>query len=150
MERGLILIKKFRSKRPRKMKPLNYHRRLSWAEYTQVRRGLAPTSPGEKWLIYHWGSKVFFRRSGNGTLVYRVRFAPKGRGFAALEAHVNADREQLDPLPPEYDCRMLDYLIDRLLLGRKAGFPAPEGLDGERSALMERIWMGDAPAADGD
>jgi hypothetical protein len=149
MERGLILIKKFPKKRPRRMKPLNYARQLSWPEYTRVRRGLVPTSAAEKWLIYRWGSKIFFRRSGNGTLVYRVRFAPKGGGFAAVETHVNADSDQLDPLPPKYDCRMLDYLIDRLLLGRKVSFPVPEGMDSERAALMERIWMGNAGAAGG-
>ena len=148
-DRGLILIKKFPKKRPRRMRVLKYARQLSWPEYTQVRRGLVPTSVAEKWLIYRWGSKIFFRRSGNGTLVYRVRFAPEGGGFAAVETHVNADSEQLDPLSPEYDCRMLDYLVDRLLLGRKVSFPAPEGMDSQRAALMERIWMGDAGAEGG-
>ncbi len=140
----LILIKKFLQKPPRRMERLDYRRRLSWAEYSRVRQGLVPSRPTEKWLIYHRAGKLFFRRSGNGTLVYRVRFAPRGGGFEAVEAHVNADREQLDPLSHGYDCRMLDYLIDRLLLGRQVNFPLPEGLEPERAALMERIWMGDS------
>jgi len=148
MKPGLILIKNFPKKRPRKLRPLDYARQLSWAEYSLVRKGLVPASVTDKWLIYCRGGKVFFRRSGNGILVYRVRFAPKDQEFAAVEAHVNADREQLDPLPPEYDCRMLDYLIDSLLLGRKVSFPAPQGMDREHLAMMERIWMGDAAAAD--
>jgi hypothetical protein len=150
MKPGLILIKNIPKKKPRRMESLDYARRLSWAEYTLVRKGFVPASPADKWLIYSWGGKVFFRRSGNGTLVYRARFAPRGRGFAAVEAQVNADREQLDPLPQEYDCRVLDYLIDRLLLGRQEEcFPAPEGMDREGAAMIEKIWMGDAAGGGG-
>ncbi|MBN2287896.1 MAG: hypothetical protein JXQ83_01090 [Candidatus Glassbacteria bacterium] len=146
MKPGIILVKKFRGKPPRSMEPLGYRRQLTWPEYARVRRGAAPACSADKWLIYCRGGRVFFRRSGNGTLVYRVKFSQKGRGFEAVEAHVNADREQLDPLPQQYECRMLDYLIDRLLLGREAAFPVPEGTDLERAAVLERIWMGDAAA----
>ncbi len=140
---GLIPFKTFRLRRSRRMKRINYSRRLSWAEYARVRKGLFPLSPSDKWLIFFRYGTLYFYRSGNGTLVYKLRFRHQGQGFEASEAWVNADPEQIDPLPENYECRLLDYLIDRLLLNREAKFPLPEGIAPEQGAMLERIWMGD-------
>ncbi|MEA2063657.1 MAG: hypothetical protein U9P14_08175 [Gemmatimonadota bacterium] len=144
MDRGLIMIKKYSNKRPRWRLLAGYERDLSWAEYSRVRSGLAPSGPEDKWLIYRRGQTVYFRRSGNGTLVYKVRFAPEGGSFRAVEAHLNVGPGQLDPMPEPLERRMLDYLIDRLLLGHSAGFPVSESVDSEQAAVIERIWMGRA------
>ena len=63
MENGLILIKQFPYRKPGRMEPLEYGRRLSWAEYMRVRRGFFPCSPADKWLIYFRKGRVFFRRT---------------------------------------------------------------------------------------
>lgn len=141
---GLIPFKAFRLLRSRRTKRISYSRRLSWAEYAGVRKGLFPLSPRDKWLIFFRRGTVYFYRSGNGTLVYKLRFRHQGQGFEASEARVNDDPEQIDPLPENYECCLLDYLIDRLLLNREVKFPLPEGTGSEEGAVVERIWMGDA------
>ena len=140
---SLILLKRFSLRPAGNMRPLDYRRFLSWAEYGQVRRGCLPRSSADKWLIFRRQGRFYFYRSGNGVLVYAVTFAHRGQGFEAVSAQVNADPEQLDPLPEEYECRVLDYLIDRLLLEREVSFPLPDNMDWQAGRLLERIWMGD-------
>ena len=140
---SLILLKRFSLRPAGNMRPLDYCRLLSWAEYGQVRGGYLPRSSGDKWLIFRRQEKLYFYRSGNGVLVYTVAFAHRGQGCEATAAFVNADPEQLDPLPEEYERRVLDYLIDRLLLEREVSFPLPDNMDWQAGRLLERIWMGD-------
>ena len=140
---GLIPFKTFRLRKSRRIRKINYSRQLSWAEYSRVRKGLLPLSSKDKWLIFFRSGIVYFYRSGNGTLVYKLRFRHQEQGFQASETWVNDDPEQIDPLPENYECRLLDYLIDRLLLNREVKFPLPEQMSREEGAMLERIWMGD-------
>ncbi|OGG03067.1 MAG: hypothetical protein A3F83_07105 [Candidatus Glassbacteria bacterium RIFCSPLOWO2_12_FULL_58_11] len=140
---SLILLKRLSLRPAGNMRSLDYNRFLSWAEYGQVRRGCLPRSCEDKWLIFQPRGELHFCRSGNGLLVYAIIFAHLGPGFEAVSARVNADPALLDPLPEEYECRVIDYLIDRLLLGREVLFPLPDGLDRQSGQVLERIWMGD-------
>ena len=140
----LLPFKTFRLHASRRRKRINYSRRLSWDEYATVRKGLVPLSPGDKWLVLFRSSALYFYRSGNGTLVYKIRFRHQGEGFEACEAWVNDDPEQIDPLCENYECRLLDYLIDRLLLNREVKFPLAEQTSRQQGAMLERIWMGNA------
>mgnify|MGYP000209180864 CR=1 FL=1 len=139
----LIPFKTFRLRKSRRIRKINYSRRLSWAEYAMVRDGLLPLCSKDKWLIFFRRGMLYFYRSGNGTLVYKLRFRHQEQGFQASEAWVNDDPEQIDSLPENYECRLLDYLIDRLLLNREVEFPLPEQMGREKGAMLERIWMGD-------
>ncbi|HUU27398.1 MAG TPA: hypothetical protein VM123_06270 [archaeon] len=143
---GLVLFKTYKVRATRRIKKINFSRQLTWAEYARVRKGFLPLTTMDKWLIYHRSGMLYFYRSGNGILVYKVRFANREQGFEAIEAWVNGDPEQLDPLPEDYEGRLLGYLIDRLLLNLEVPFPLPEGTDSEETALLERIWMGDCRA----
>ncbi|MEA1996475.1 MAG: hypothetical protein U9N45_02510 [Gemmatimonadota bacterium] len=141
---GLTLLKTFRLQAPpRRMKEIHFSRRLSWAEYARVRRGLVPLTPVDKWLVCHNRSTLYFFRSGSGVLVYKVRFAHSALGFDVTGAWVNNDPEAIDPLPEEYECRLLGYLVDRLMLNLETSFPLPEGTPDDRAAFLERLWMGD-------
>jgi hypothetical protein len=143
MDPGLILIKMLRAGRPCRMRELHYSRRFTPVEYSRVRLGLVPLSPADRWFIFFHAGTLRFHRSGNGILVYEAGFARRGDHFEAVRALVNDDPAQIEPLPGDFDCRFLDYLIDRLLLDRDLPFPAPEGADAEETPLLERIWMGD-------
>ncbi|MBW7997366.1 MAG: hypothetical protein FVQ81_12500 [Candidatus Glassbacteria bacterium] len=141
---SLVLLKKFRLKIPDSLREFPYRRVLSWEQYQRASRGLAPAGPEDKWLVLCRGGRLHFFRSGNGVLVFRVSFANRQGAFPAGRAEVNADSAQLLPQPDRYEACLLDYLIDTLLLGRRAKFPAPPGTDGERAAMLERLWMGRA------
>ncbi len=139
----LAFVRKFRIELPGRMNEFEYARELSWAEFARVRRGLMPLGPGDRWLIFHHRGLICCCRSGNGRLVYAVRFLNRDGGFRAVSAL--AGEEPPGGLPyygPGYDRRLLDYLIDRLLLDRPAAFPLPAGLGGEEAALLERICIG--------
>ena len=142
----LVLIRKFRLLVPSRMRAFPYERNLSWAEYQRAARGVVPLSAEDKWLVLQHGGRLSFYRSGNGVLVYRVRFVNRDGCFRAVRAEVNADETQVQHQPDSYETDLLDYLTDRLLLGLDAEFPSPPGTDPGRARILERIWMGSLAA----
>ncbi|HLA40316.1 MAG TPA: hypothetical protein VJ417_09975, partial [Candidatus Glassbacteria bacterium] len=121
----LILLKRFRLEAKVRTREIAYRRELSWEEYRRVRQGYIPRSGSDKWLVVQRRGELQFFRSGNGTFVYAVKFKHAGGGFVAERAVVNDDPGRLAPAPDHYERKLLDYLIDRLLLGHEIEFPAP-------------------------
>jgi hypothetical protein len=128
------------------LRQFDYCRSLGWEEFRRAREGFVPRSPEDKWLVLHRGGEMSFLRSGDSRLVYRVTFTNLEGAFRATQALVNACPETVTPLPDSCEARILDCLIDRLLLGLPAVFPALPGESPEQSRLTECIWMGRAAA----
>lgn len=139
---SLVLIKRFRLQSPACMREFPYDRTLEWADYKQAARGVVPLGPEDKWLVLQRQSLFSFYRSGNGVLLYRVRFVNRDGRFRSVRAEVNDDGRQVYHQPDTYEAELLDYLIDRLLLGCEARFPAPPGAEQSRARMLERLWMG--------
>ena len=144
MDPGLTLIRILRSPSPSRLRRLDWRRSLDWAPYARARHGFVPLSTADKWFVACNHGTFSFYRSGNGMLVYRVSFVYRERAFKTREALVNDDPLQITPFPERCETRILDYLFDTLLLGRKCSFPALPGVDPAVAPMMERIWMGRA------
>ena len=142
MDTLLILLRFVREGKGPAMRRFSYERRLDWQEFHRARAGFIPRSPEDQWLVLHRGGWLAFYRSGDSRLVYRVSFSNLEGAFQATRALVNASPETVTPLPDSCEARILDCLIDRLLLGRPAVFPALPGESPEQNRLTERIWMG--------
>jgi len=139
---GLVLLRRFRPLACGRLREIEYHRELSWADYSRIRTGYVPRSSRDKWLVLHQRGELLFYRSGNGTFVYGTKFSHAGGVFHASRLVVNDDPGQLVPQPDHYERTLLNYLIERLLLGREVRFPAPPGIDSRQAELLEKIWMG--------
>ncbi len=144
MDPLLIFLRFARAGKAPAMRRFSYQRSLDWREFRRASAGFVPCSPEDKWLVLHRGGWLSFYRSGDSRLVYRVRFSNLEGAFRATSALVNASPEMVTLLPDSCEARILDCLIDRLLLGRPAVFPALPGESPEQSRLTERIWMGRA------
>jgi hypothetical protein len=91
-----------------------------------IRRGLVPLEMEDKWFIYWADNTLYFHRSWTGFCVYVVRFAEDADGCRIVEADANRDPEQYNETSDERDAEMICYLIDVLLLNRKADYPNDE------------------------
>ena len=91
----------------------------------RIKLGLIPEVMEDKWFIYHADGWLYFHRSWTGFCVYEVEFLADGEGARLGTIRVSRDLEQYQESNAAFDLDLLRFLIDRLLLGRDAPFPAP-------------------------
>jgi hypothetical protein len=97
----------------------------------------------DKWFIYWKGDTLYFHRSWTGYCIYTVRFVAESDSFRIIEADVNRDPEQYKQTSDERDAEMISYLIDLLLLHKKAVFPSNE-TSSKKQALKQWSQVGRA------
>ncbi len=128
-------------------------RMFSAEEMATIRRGLVPQQMEDKWFIYWQDNRLFFHRSWTGFCIYSVHFAIKDGGAGQMvAAEVNRDPEQYRQTSAEEDARMISYLVDVLLLRRRAQFPHTDA-DSAASTLANwsiagRAMLGEHPEDD--
>ena len=96
---------------------------FSAEESKAIQKGLIPKEMEDKWFIYWENNTLFFHRSWTGTCIYIVHFLPEGNNFRMVSADVNRNPEQYIETDDNRDIKMISYLIDILLLHKKAVFP---------------------------
>ena len=113
---------------PEKRSRLALRREFTAWEYESIRHGLVPEQMEDKWFIFLEGDTLYFHRSWTGHCIYQLSLRREGEKYAAGDALVNRDAGQYGGTNDAYDERLLTYLIDNLLLGRRAMLPTPEGI----------------------
>ena len=119
-------------------------RTFTYDEYIALALGYQPASPLEKWFIFLEEDVLFFHRAQTGSCIFQ---APLERGATAVTlraAEVNRDPEQYRNTADDYDAALLNYLIDRFLLGRWLPLPLPRTMPREHVAQHRRHVIGDA------
>jgi hypothetical protein len=92
-------------------------RSFSVAEYQRLSTGLVPEGTEDKWFIFfedHW---LYFHRSRTGYCIYQLRLEPVIDKYHVTEAWVNCDPEQHKSKNDKLEVDLLNFLIDKLLLG---------------------------------
>ena len=95
-------------------------------EMGAIRRGLVPDQMEVKWFVYFEKDRLYFHRSWTGTCIYVVQFHVDEHSYRMISAEVNRDPEQYSQKSDEFDARLIDYLIDVLLLRHEASYPAED------------------------
>jgi hypothetical protein len=103
---------------------------FSLEEFDRIREGMMPEAMEDKWFGYFEEPHLFLHRSWGGQPVYRVALIAHGDGVAVAEALCVA--EVLAKSTPEYEAKLLDFLISNLILGYDTPFP--------RSPPSRRRW----------
>jgi hypothetical protein len=67
-------------------------------------------------------------RSWTGHCIFQLTLTRAGEKYAVSDALVNRDAGRYGVTDDVYDERLLTYLIDGLLLGRRSRLPTPEGI----------------------
>lgn len=104
---------------------LDFAEAYTLEEFERIRRGLIPHEMEDKWFVFFEEPWLFFHRSWTGSGIYGVRFQLSDSGASAVESWVSRDRNQYTETRTDYDRAMLEFLIDALLLGKRAVFPVP-------------------------
>ena len=109
--------------------PIPYDAIFSAEEFTRLTKGVIPRSMDDKWLISYEDPHLFFYRSWTGKPVFRLMLTAREDGGATIsEACFSKDFAPDWLNGPEYQVRLLGFLVSNLLLGQATPFPLPPGI----------------------
>jgi hypothetical protein len=108
--------------------PLTYRATFSDAEFLRLQNGLVPEQMEDKWFVYYETPYLFFHRSWTGLAVFRVALELSTGGAFVMEALWAAELANAANADPEYQSKMLAFLVSNLLLGQSKPFPRPENV----------------------
>jgi hypothetical protein len=117
------------------------------SEAERMRQGFIPRQMEDKWFIYFKEGWLYFYRSWTGVCIFGVQL--DSRGVRVIDSWITADRQQTAGMDLEYDRKLVGFLIDTLLLGKKPEFPAPSDLPEELASIYQHHVVGvpaDMPA----
>ncbi|MGQ0762691.1 MAG: hypothetical protein ACT4OT_11865 [Acidobacteriota bacterium] len=104
---------------------LPFARTFTREEYYVIARGLVPAGMDDRWFIFLENDQLYFHRSWTGTCIYQITLdRTDGDSIVVTEALVNRDPDEYKIADDEFDVALLSFLIDNLLLGRRAHLPA--------------------------
>jgi hypothetical protein len=133
----------------REGRPIPY--RVVWTdgEFTRIRAGLIPVEMEDKWFIYYDEPHLFIHRSWSGQPVYRLAIVQSALGFEVTESLWSTELASKPGADPDYQAKLLDFLISNLLLGKSKHFPMPAGIgDHAHPGALQHIVSGTGYAED--
>jgi len=118
--------------------PIPYHAVFDVEQFTRLKEGLIPRAMEDKWFIFYEEPQLFFHRSWTGQPVYRITLTTLGDGGATVSAALwSKEIAVASKDGPEYQVRLLDFLVANLLLGQSIPFPLPSGLNEEMPGVFQ-------------
>ena len=115
---------------PEQRGQLPFQRVFTQPEFERVSFGLIPAAMEDKWFIFYEDQSVYFHRSWTGFCVYQLQLEQADDNWEVKETWINRNNEQYksESRTDEYDMKLLAFLIDNLLLGKRDPFPLPNNL----------------------
>ncbi len=114
---------------------LTFDRSFGTADRKKLVFGHLPEVMEDKWFIYYDQGVLNFHRSWTGFCVYRALCDDDGSSLLFKRVLINRDPTQYTETDDTYDLRVLNFLVDAVLLERPVAFPyKSEGEDGALQA----------------
>jgi ADP-ribosyl-[dinitrogen reductase] hydrolase len=130
-------------KMPDKVGNLDFRRAYSQKEFDRIKLGLIPKEMEDKWFIYYENHTLNIYRSWTGYHIYQISIqSQEDNTYKVIQTLVNRNKDQYNQQNDEYDVSLIEYLIDRLLLGKNVTFPTPGELTGEAKAIFKHSMVG--------
>jgi ADP-ribosylglycohydrolase len=130
---------------PDEVEALSIQRFFSPTEFERIRLGLIPKQMEDKWFIYYDNDVLNIHRSWTGYHTYKIFFKYQDDNtYKIIQTIVNRNKAQYNQQDNEYDISLVNYLIDRLLLGKNVSFPTPSELTGDAKAIYKHTMVGNA------
>lgn len=127
---------------PDKRLVIAFEKSISSEEMIEVRKGLVPLEMEDKWFCFCEENSVFFHRSWTGHCVYEIKFEKNDEGYRLFELVINNEEEQ-GVLDVHFEKKLVEFLIDRLLLNKKVKFPSlDDSLSNEQSSMITHSLIG--------
>ncbi|MEO1054736.1 MAG: hypothetical protein AAFX87_29155 [Bacteroidota bacterium] len=111
---------------PEEVAVFELNKEITLEEYEQLRHGLIPNSMEDKWFIYLESDKLYFHRSWTGNCTYITTIQRLKNVYMLGDTLVNRNPDQYKSISDQEDKEILNYLVDRLLLGKKVPFPSED------------------------
>lgn len=132
-------------KMPDDVGTLDFRRVYSPQEFERISLGLIPKEMEDKWFIYYESHTLNIHRSWTGYRIYQINIQSQDdKTYKVVRTLVNRNVAQYNQQDDEYDVLLIDYLIDRLLLGKNVRFPSPTELTRETKAIFKHSMVGHA------
>lgn len=113
------------------------------AESEQLTCGLVPVEMEDKWFVYFEDGWLRFHRSWTGAFIYALRLDGSPAGVRVVESWVSRDSEYWPENRVSYDRKLVRFLIDALLLGKKGvAFPMPTTADDAPAGVVQHSYVG--------
>lgn len=106
--------------------------------------GLIPQQMEDKWFIYFESGWLSFHRSWSGVCIYALRLDGSPAGVRVVESLVNRNLEQYQATDTDYDRKLVQFLIDALLLGKAVSFPMPKATGDAPAGVVQHHLVGKA------
>ena len=116
---------------PAKREKLSFYHSYSTEQYEQISLGLIPEVMEDKWFVFMENNILSFHRSWTGVCIYEVHFEKIDDKYWVKEVWVHRDSQQYMETDSDYDCELLNFLIENLLLGKHVPFPMPSKIAGK-------------------
>lgn len=104
---------------PNEKVELDYQRAFSAQEFEQIRQGFIPLEMEDKWFIYCDNHTLNFHRSWTGHHIFQVTLVVQpDNSCTTTRLTINRNQQQYKQDNNNYDIATVDFLINRLLLGK--------------------------------
>jgi hypothetical protein len=110
---------------PAKRSRLSLQRAYTEQEYERIRLGFIPERMEDKWFIFAEHNTLYIHRSWTGYCIYQLTLIKEDTKYAVSEAFANRDETQYSGGENPYDEKLVMFLIDHLLLGKRSRLPMP-------------------------
>jgi hypothetical protein len=105
---------------------MDIYAEYSAVEYKKMSEGFQPYDMDQKWFVYMEDDTLWFHRSWTGVCIYEVKFINTGDKHIIKEAWADGLKDLDDIKIRNYWSKIVLFLIDAILLGKKAVMPEPE------------------------
>lgn len=127
---------------PETTKDLSYQRAFTTEEMEQIKLGLLPKQMEDKWFVYLEDDNLNFHRIWTGHQIFQLTIVPADNRYTVKRTIVNREPSQYNQKDDNYDIKLLDFLIDRLLLSKRVPFPINETIEQDKQPLFRHSVVG--------
>jgi len=98
----------------------------------------------DKWFVFSESDVLYFHRSWTGNLIYKVHLSLSAEGATVRLAEVLRDKKRYKRGSRRYEAKLLEFLVEALLLGRDVEFPLPRSASSLHRGVYQHSVVGRA------
>jgi hypothetical protein len=128
---------------PTETNDVSYQRIFTKDEIEIIKKGIIPLEMEDKWFIYCKDEAINIHRSWTGVQIYRVEYHGLSENeFQVTKVQVNGDKKLYNYQGTDEEAKLLNFLIDRLLLKRQVEFAMPTNVPADQGSIFKHSTIG--------
>jgi len=136
---------------PKDRERLDFSRTYSKIEFSRMSYGLDAASMDEKWIMILQNLTLRMWRSWPPhSCIFELTFENSGDAYRTVDVWLARDFAKDPKMGKDYSIKLLDYLIQRMLLAHFVAFPFPESIQKPMDRMMFRHGLVGSSLANGE